>query len=496
MTSEWTVSIDDSSPLIQYLPHGDGGVGDRTSTGWQPWFSGSGGFNTAGGNDGVGASYHVTAFPGARFDLLFYGTGVSLLGNTSCSYTVSIDGASESLQATEGTLYSKDGLSVGTHNVSVTADASASGQFWFDRADISRPLPAGAGAPTSVVYQATNTTFLKYSGDWKVQNDPNGQIPSKDHPEPFQEVQDAPASVSFSFQGSGVAVNGSRNWGGFTYDVNLDGNVSTYNASTMWLIGDALLYYQEGLDPQTTHTVNITPRVGGGLKFWLNSVTLLADSGNAIAGGTNSSNSSTPTSTSSASSIPSTTGSPVNDSTSASKKTNVGVIVGPIVGGIAVLLILAALALWYRRRRRTASTAYTKAQFSPSPYVLPSPSPTPATQEAGASAPGTPRPSKLAAEANSPYAGHLNAARSPQMSTHPSTSSFVSSPPPQTAQSQPPVSSGASEASSAQPQSPASAAAVDRLIQIIADRIDRTHPPPPIRYDYGADVPPPEYGAL
>lgn len=55
----------------------------------------------------------------------------------------------------------------------------------------------------------------------------------------------------------------------------------------MWLIGDSLLYYQEGLDPQTTHTVNITPRVGGGFKFWLNSVTLLADSGEAIAGGTN-----------------------------------------------------------------------------------------------------------------------------------------------------------------------------------------------------------------
>lgn len=116
-----------------------------------------------GGDDGVGMSYHVTAFPGARFDLLFYGelscsvssavtraksdkfagTGVSLLGNTSCSYTVSIDGAPQSFPASEGTLYSKDGLSEGTHNVSVTADASASGQFWFDRADISRPLPAG-----------------------------------------------------------------------------------------------------------------------------------------------------------------------------------------------------------------------------------------------------------------------------------------------------------------------------------------------------------------
>ncbi|OJT08456.1 hypothetical protein TRAPUB_639 [Trametes pubescens] len=477
MTSEWTVSIDDSSPLIQYLPHGDGGVGDWTNTGWQPWYSGSGGFNSAGGNDGVGMSYHVTAFPGARFDLLFHGTGVSLFGNTSCTYTVSIDGASQFFPASEGTLYSKDGLSEGTHNVSVTADASASGQFWFDRADISRPLPAGASAPTSVVYQATNTSFLKYSGDWKVQNDPNGQIPSKDNPAPYQEVQDAPASVSFSFEGTGVAVNGSRNWGGLTYDVNVDGNVSTYNASTMWLIGDALLYYQEGLDPQITHTVNITPRVGGGLKFWLNSVTLLADSGGPVAGGTNS-----------------TTGSPVSDSTTTGKKTNVGVVVGPIIGGIAALLILAALALWYRRKRRAASGAFTRAQFSP--YALQA---SPATQEAGASAPTTPRPSKLASEANSPYAGR-QAARSPQMSTHPSTSSVVSSPPPQTAQTQPPgipASSGASEvSSSAQPQSPASAAAVDRLIQIIADRIDRTHPPPPIRYDYGADVPPPEYGAL
>ncbi len=184
----------------------------------------------------------------------------------------------------------------------------------------------------------------------------------------------------------------------------------------------------------------------------------------------------------------------MSDSTTTGKKTNVGVIVGPIIGGIAALLILAALALWYRRKRRAASGAFTRAQFSP--YALQAST---AAQEAGASAPTTPRPSKLAAEANSPYAG-LQAARSPQMSTHPSTSSVVSSPPPQTAQTQPPgipVSSRASEvSSSAQPQSPASTAAVDRLIQIIADRIDRTHPPPPIRYDYGADVPPPEYGAL
>ena len=51
-----------------------------------------------------------------------------------------------------------------------------------------------------------------------------------------------------------------------------------YNASTMWLIGDALLYYQDGLDPTATHTVSINPNVGGGLKFWLNSVTVFGAS--------------------------------------------------------------------------------------------------------------------------------------------------------------------------------------------------------------------------
>lgn len=53
---------------------GDGGSGDWTSTGWQPWFSDIGfmpGDKQA--LDGTGSSLHITAFPGAALSLQFYG---------------------------------------------------------------------------------------------------------------------------------------------------------------------------------------------------------------------------------------------------------------------------------------------------------------------------------------------------------------------------------------------------------------------------------------
>ncbi|KAH9858295.1 hypothetical protein C2E23DRAFT_865199 [Lenzites betulinus] len=486
MSSQLTVTVDDSSPLFNYLPHGDGGVGDWTQTGWQPWFSDSGGFNSAGGNDGVGTSYHVTAFAGARLDLQFYGTGIALFGNGSCPYQVSLDGTSQSFSSGDGQLFSQDGLEQKMHNISLTANASTSNTFWFDRADISRTVTGGT--PTSVVYPATNTTFMQYSGGWQVQNDPNGQIPSKANPAPYYEADTPPASVAFSFQGTGIAVNGSRNWGSGVYDVSLDGNVDTYNASTMWLIGDTLLFYQEGLDASATHTVNITPKLGGGFKFWLNSVTILAD-GNATASGVNGSSTGSPSSA--ASQTPTPTAGPV---LSAPKKVNVGVIVGPIIGGIALLAIIAAFAVFYHRRRRVASAAFKSAQYAP--YVLP-PSPTPLMQDtsAGAVVSPLPTPSKLAQEANSPYATMRPAASGSSSAVSPPPPGSVQSSAPPTGAGAGPVPSGGSSETSSTPSPADSHAAVDRLIQIIADRIDRTHPPRPAGLDYGPDVPPPEYGA-
>ncbi|KAI0334447.1 hypothetical protein GY45DRAFT_1242562 [Cubamyces sp. BRFM 1775] len=497
MDGSWTVSVDDTSSFINYHPHGDGGVGAQwTGTGWQPWFSNSGGFISSGGQDGTGTSQHITAFPGASLDFQFYGTGVSLYGTANCSYEVSIDGASSSFMATsESQLFTQDELPAQMHSVSLTAHASNTSMFAFDRADISRPLLSGSQPPTPKVYRAINATDVQYTGPWKVEEDPNNQIPSKADPAPFYEVDTAPASLSFAFQGVGVAINGSRNWGGYTYDVTLDGVTTNYNASTMWLIGDALLFYSDGLDSQATHTVNITPKVGGGYKFWLNTITVLT---NGSTGGI------LPNSTSSTSSL--TTGSPTAGATSPvsppasgnSKHSNAGAIAGGIVGGIAALVLLGGLLAWHCLRKRR-SNAFPRNQES-SPFILP-----PVSEDAQT----TPPAMRAVGAGHALYANDgkglskvaANQGRSirvPEGATSPSVSasgtqtatatatasSVVSgpagsagspptSPPPGLAPTEPTTPSGVTDsASDPDPNT------LNRLIQVITAHIERAQPPP------------------
>ncbi|KAH9897910.1 hypothetical protein C8Q73DRAFT_744045 [Cubamyces lactineus] len=494
MDGSWTASIDDTSSFMNYHPHGDGGVGAQwTSTGWQPWFSDSGGFISSGGVDGTGTSQHITAFPGASLDFQFYGTGVTLYGTANCSYDVSIDGASSSFMAKSGSqLFTQDELPAQMHSVSLTAHASNTSMFAFDRADISRPLLSGSQPPTSLVYRAINATNVQYTGSWKIEEDPNHQIPSKADPAPFYEVDSAPASLSFAFQGVGVAINGSRNWGSYTYDVTLNGVTSNYNASTMWLIGDALLFYSDGLDSQATHTVNITPKVGGGYKFWLNTITILT---NGSTGGILSNSS-----TSSTSSL--TTGAPTAGATSppasgSSKHTNVGAIVGGIIGGIAALVLIGGLLAWRCLRRRRA-TAFPRNPES-SPFILPpvsgdSQTTAPAMRAAGAGNASHPHGEKGASKL---AVNQGRAVRPPESATTASvstsgahvaatatTGSVVSgqagsasspstSPPPGLVSAEPTTPSGITDsASDPDPNT------LDRLIQVITAHIERAQPPP------------------
>lgn len=64
---------------------GDGGADNFIQLGWQPWYSGSGGYNTAGGNDADGQSLHITSMHGASVGLEFSGTYI-LLPKTPCKF--------------------------------------------------------------------------------------------------------------------------------------------------------------------------------------------------------------------------------------------------------------------------------------------------------------------------------------------------------------------------------------------------------------------------
>ncbi len=90
------MTIDDASSIVNYHPQGmfqivfiassisypifirdvlgDGGIGDFTANGWQPFYTGSpGGFTTRGGEAALGDSMHITAFPNATLDFQFFG---------------------------------------------------------------------------------------------------------------------------------------------------------------------------------------------------------------------------------------------------------------------------------------------------------------------------------------------------------------------------------------------------------------------------------------
>ena len=102
------------------------------------------------------------------------------------------------------------------------------------------------------------------------------------------------ASVSLSFTGTAIAINGATNWGHWTYNVvstdklhisigsitnifkTLDGVQKQYNASTYWLIGDAQLFWESGLDPTQSHQIELINTAGSGMVMSLNDFTVYA----------------------------------------------------------------------------------------------------------------------------------------------------------------------------------------------------------------------------
>lgn len=93
------------------------------------------------------------------------------------------------------------------------------------------------------------------------------------------ETSDPAASVSLTFTGgAAVSISAPRNYGHWTYNVvrspvnsgqeislmhtfyalqNLDGVVSSGNASTLWGIGNTTLFYQDDLDPTKEHEISL-----------------------------------------------------------------------------------------------------------------------------------------------------------------------------------------------------------------------------------------------
>ncbi|TCD65474.1 hypothetical protein EIP91_002592 [Steccherinum ochraceum] len=321
MSVSWNTTFDDASPVLQYAPYSDGPL----KSGWQAMYSGvPNSANATCGEAAVGDSTHITSLSGASVALQFYGTAIYLYGGGNCSYQVSLDNEVENLSPPSADLlYSKEDLSLGTHYVNLTALPSQDQQLVFDRAITTDSLPANASPPTTMVVDNSNITAVQYFGSWTSKTD--AHVPNASHPMPFHITTSSGSYASLDFTGGiAVAINGSKNCGHGAYTVKLFDSSqqlqtsADYNASTNWLVGDSLLYYHSGLDPSKSYQIQLINSAGDGTTLTLGDFTVLQ---------------------SNITSVP--TQSPSDPSSgSGHHKTNVGVIVGPVIAGVAVLVIL------------------------------------------------------------------------------------------------------------------------------------------------------------
>ncbi|KAF7302161.1 hypothetical protein MIND_00783000 [Mycena indigotica] len=339
MSASWNFTVDDTSPLLTYTPYADGS-GSGLANGWIPWYT-ENGFLSAPGEGGAGDSYHLTSLSGASVNLKFFGTAVYLYGTSNSSYDAVIDDK-RSTNAPTGSnlLFSATGLTQGAHSVTLTARPTSSQQFAFDRAVISAQYD---NPPAELFYDNSDSSALKYSGNWSTQS--AAGIPNATVSHPWQQTTDKVASVSMVVSNAvGVSIYGMANWGGWVYTVNVDGKESSYNGSTFWKVPDALLFYQGGLDPKKNHTVTLS-NSGADVKLNVNSFRVYTTNSRVA-----SSSSAGHSSVSSLRPSPSIDSSTNVGSASKHSSVNAGVIVGPIIA-VLVLVVLGWL-LWRRSKSK------------------------------------------------------------------------------------------------------------------------------------------------
>ncbi|KAK7044365.1 hypothetical protein R3P38DRAFT_161857 [Favolaschia claudopus] len=340
--SSWNFTIDDTSPFLTYIPYADGSNSGLTN-GWVPWYDTSG-FLTKNGNAGVGASYHITSSQNnASVAFEFYGNAVYLYGTTNASYSVIIDGSTSqhTPPSSPDLLFQKTGLDTKTHSVTLSATPNdPAQQFAFDRAVISAPL-TDKNAPKESFYDNLDTAHINYSGTWTTPT--AAGIPNTSVTHPWHTTKEtASATMEIGKGAVGVSLWGMANWGNWVYQVSLDGTNNSYNGSTFFQVPDALLFHQGGLDPTVNHNISIK-NVSPGMNLALNSIRVFTVDEGAV-----------PPSSSGFIASPS---SSAAASTSKSSSVNAGAVAGGVIGALVLLAGLALIWWCLRRRRRRAADA-------------------------------------------------------------------------------------------------------------------------------------------
>ncbi|KAG9088272.1 hypothetical protein FRC06_002147, partial [Ceratobasidium sp. 370] len=225
MSGNWNLTLDDSSPVFNYFPYGDGAAGD----GWASYYSISG-FHQAGGGVPNGDSSHVTWNNRSRQAAYLY-------GRANCTYDVLFDDIyySQLPDNRNQILVAFPAIPLSQHNITIVPHANGPQKaFSLDRAIIT--LESMSSNPGQRDIYDNRNSSIAYQGNWTQLTDKS--IPSPNAPAPYHETNVGGSTASLKFQGEAVMIKGALNWGHRLYRVTLDGVSSTYNASAWWLIGD------------------------------------------------------------------------------------------------------------------------------------------------------------------------------------------------------------------------------------------------------------------
>ncbi|WVN85481.1 uncharacterized protein L203_100627 [Cryptococcus depauperatus CBS 7841] len=196
----------------------------------------------------------------------------------------------------------------------------------------------------NIVTLDDSSPLVKYSGFAPVvSNNTAVQVSSADQNSTLSMTTTAGATAQVMFKGASITVTGVVCPTCSTYTVNLDSTKATYDSSNNATVHDTLLFFATNLDTSTTHTLQIEAQ-GGGLV--IDGFTAFGPKrgvgfiGNI--GGETTTLGPTPTGKLNSNSSSSDSAAPANDG----GPSNVGVIIGAILGSLAGLVIL-----WYIYRR-------------------------------------------------------------------------------------------------------------------------------------------------
>ncbi|KAF9268828.1 hypothetical protein L218DRAFT_940647 [Marasmius fiardii PR-910] len=332
-----TIVVDDTSPTILYSPFADTFGTPDFAAGWNPLFNKT----SLGGapfNVGNSTTAHVTSRDGASFLINFQGTGIQLMGSAiQADYQVSLDNrpqtqASLSPDQTKQILATISGLSNANHTITlttVTNNPLSSNQsvsfIVFDAAVVTSPALSSNFSSQSLTESA-----VSFVGKWNSSS--------------LHQSNTVNDKARASFKGTSLQILGTVSPGGGDYSVTLDNTTTQLSARS--------------LDPNKTHTYEITNESGGTLILATNGTIVFASGEpDAIA-----------------SSTPSSSATPVG-ATSKGSSLSPGTIAALALAGILGFLMITGLLFFFfvyrpRKKRRKHLKRATRPTPRPSDLIL------------------------------------------------------------------------------------------------------------------------------